>query len=436
MYRGLYMSSPKAYLGKDKYIFVSYAHIDKDKVYPVISKLQEKYNVWFDEGIKWGKEWDVEIVQKLSKCSLFLYLVSEKSLKSNNCKDEISYAKDSGLPFINVCIEQVELPEEFKFRYGRYQMCFLYSFHSLDEFLSDFISRVGKMVDLEVKENIETQSKPHPVLDLSMDMFHAAYTEHICQLNNQPCPEISKETLLKMRCNKNNPALKGYFPFLTMNLKNVSQEEVSINTAIYAVGSFQVGRHIDETLLINEYSFIVNKPIKPGEDFQGYLAGPFLISFIEAILKDKAKSIMVKINNKEHYYPIAALTNVVDYIKENFSVDMIERLKGEDILNRFIYALKIDHTYDFYRAMNKEDQQKLLISLWAGSQSSIDSQDLGKAFGLNDSESLSYYNYLVEQGILSPIADNQSQKRKVINQILPSDCYPTITFGYPPMFIE
>ena len=430
------MNSPKAYLGKDKYIFVSYAHADKDKVYPVIAKLQEKYNVWFDEGIKWGKEWDVEIVQKLSNCSLFLYLVSERSLKSNNCKDEISYAKDSGLPFINICIEQVELPEEFKFRYGRYQMCFLYNFNNLDDFLSDFTSRAGKIVNLE-EEKVVEEDKPTPkqsrVLDIELDLFHAAYTELICELNNKPCPEISKTTLLKKKIDNKSMSTKGYFPFLTLNLKNVSDKEVKINTAIFAVGSFEVGKHIDKELLLNEYSSRKNYPLQPGLDFDGYLAGPFLISFIEAILKDNVKSIVVEINEEDHYYPITEFGNVVDIIKDNFTLDMIDKLKGEDILYRFVYTLKEGLGFDFFKDASKEEKDSILLDFWAGSQKSITNVDIMSAFGYGFNRTFKVKQHLIDCGILSPICgDEKTGLRKVIRSNFVNDLYPTITFGYPP----
>ena len=80
-------TKPTAYTGHDPYIFVSYAHKDDAEVLPIITALQERYNVWFDEGIRFGKEWDDEIAFKLEDCHVFLYVISEASLASANFGD-------------------------------------------------------------------------------------------------------------------------------------------------------------------------------------------------------------------------------------------------------------------------------------------------------------------------------------------------------------
>ena len=52
-------SLPKAYEGNEPYIFISYSHLDKDKVFPVIKKLQDEfYRVWYDDGIKPCTDWN------------------------------------------------------------------------------------------------------------------------------------------------------------------------------------------------------------------------------------------------------------------------------------------------------------------------------------------------------------------------------------------
>ena len=136
----------KPYEGKDNYIFVSYAHADSEVVLPIIYKLQDNFNVWYDAGITSGREWDEEISEHLEKASLFVFMVSNKSLESENCLDEIAFAKDNKIPFINVLIEPIDsLPNNFKLRFGRYQMCIMDRYHSLDEFIKDIYKSIKKM---------------------------------------------------------------------------------------------------------------------------------------------------------------------------------------------------------------------------------------------------------------------------------------------------
>lgn len=131
----------EAYLGDGKYVFVSYAHKDEKIVYPFISSLLKKCNVWFDEGIHYAKEWDEEIVKKISNCTVFVFAITKNSLESENCKDEIAFAKDNKIPFINVLMEDIELPKEFKFRYGKYQMCKFFEFDDPDDAVKNLFRR-------------------------------------------------------------------------------------------------------------------------------------------------------------------------------------------------------------------------------------------------------------------------------------------------------
>lgn len=147
----------------NNFIFVSYAHLDNEVVLPIIKKLQERFNVWYDKGIKLGKEWDKEILDHLETCSLFVYMVSKQSLASENCKDEIAYAKDNKIPFINILVENVELPKLFKLRYGRFQMCYLEKYQSLDDLL-DEIDKSARAFNVDVYKKTLHFSKLDKVL--------------------------------------------------------------------------------------------------------------------------------------------------------------------------------------------------------------------------------------------------------------------------------
>ena len=187
-----------AYSGDDKYIFVSYAHKDKGVVFPLIAKLQEKFNVWYDAGIKFGKEWDDEIATHLENCSLFIYAVSKNSLESTNCKDEIAFARDTDIPFINIVIEDVVLPSNFKLRYGRYQMCFLNRYSTLDELLSDIVVSIKEM-NLEAIFHLEEETKEEETLPEKLEDFDIKNNELIKYLGSDEeviipkCVRVIKE---------------------------------------------------------------------------------------------------------------------------------------------------------------------------------------------------------------------------------------------------
>lgn len=97
---------PTAYDGNANYIFVSYAHRDSDVVMPVLAYLIRRgYNVWYDEGITPGTDWDEFLDKKIKGSSCFLCFISGRSLASQECLKEISRAQKYGIAFLNVFLE-------------------------------------------------------------------------------------------------------------------------------------------------------------------------------------------------------------------------------------------------------------------------------------------------------------------------------------------
>lgn len=87
------------------YIFVSYAHKDSDMVTSVIRTLYESgYRVWFDGGLEPGTEWQNGIGDHIEHCTVFLCFVSESSIRSDNCKNEIAMANSNRLGKIRHCL--------------------------------------------------------------------------------------------------------------------------------------------------------------------------------------------------------------------------------------------------------------------------------------------------------------------------------------------
>jgi tetratricopeptide (TPR) repeat protein len=99
-----------AYKGTDPYIFVSYAHKDSDKVFPIISEFHKAgFPVWYDEGIDPGNEWPQEIAGALLNCSLFIVFISTSAAESKNVVREINYALSKDKPFIHIWLEDAAL---------------------------------------------------------------------------------------------------------------------------------------------------------------------------------------------------------------------------------------------------------------------------------------------------------------------------------------
>ncbi len=96
------------YTGNEPYIFLSYAHRNIEKVFPLIRILQNAgYRIWFDEGIDPGTEWADNIAQHLESARYLMACMSREYLESTNCCDELSFARQKGLPILIIFLEPV-----------------------------------------------------------------------------------------------------------------------------------------------------------------------------------------------------------------------------------------------------------------------------------------------------------------------------------------
>ncbi len=105
------MESPfPAYKGDAPYIFVSYSHEDVAHVYPELRHLHEQgFNIWYDEGISPGSTWRDEVALALTQCKLFLYYISPRAVRSENCLQELNFALSRERKVLAVHLEPTEL---------------------------------------------------------------------------------------------------------------------------------------------------------------------------------------------------------------------------------------------------------------------------------------------------------------------------------------
>lgn len=139
----MYVELP--YSGNKDYIFVSYSHLDSEKILPVLSALQrDGYRIWYDEGIYGGDNWSKLIGEKLKSCSNFLLFSSENSVKSKEVESEVVGARISKKKMIVVRLDD----SNFDF----YLEMYLQSFQNLNYNDDDFRSKLNKSLDKSVKE--------------------------------------------------------------------------------------------------------------------------------------------------------------------------------------------------------------------------------------------------------------------------------------------
>ena len=118
-----------SYQGDKPYVFISYSHRDTDRVYRILEHMTEAgYRYWYDEGIDPGTEWDENIASHISNAAYMIAFVSQNYLGSQNCKDEIAFARELDKNQILIYLEDAVLPDGLRMRLNRIQAIHWYRY--------------------------------------------------------------------------------------------------------------------------------------------------------------------------------------------------------------------------------------------------------------------------------------------------------------------
>lgn len=130
----------KPYEGDEKYIFVSYSHLNGDTVFPILERLNSVgFRIWYDEGIEWGTEWPESIASHLRGCEICMVFHSKASIISQNCRQEINYALKTKKAILSVYLEDVELSDGLDMQLSPFQATFPFQYENPDDFFSRLI---------------------------------------------------------------------------------------------------------------------------------------------------------------------------------------------------------------------------------------------------------------------------------------------------------
>ena len=129
----------KPYEGSEPYLFVSYAHRDYDRVYPILRELAARgYRFWYDEGIDPGTEWPESIARHLENSSVCLTFLSAHSAASKNCRREINFALSRNIPLLTVFLEDTKVSPGLEMQISTYQSIMGYRYPDLPSLMERF----------------------------------------------------------------------------------------------------------------------------------------------------------------------------------------------------------------------------------------------------------------------------------------------------------
>ena len=104
------MQPGRPYEGEEPYIFISYRHVEFERVYPIIKDLIDRgYRVWFDEGIEGGSEWRCSIQDHVENCHVFIPMLNSDYCESRNCRNELNIAYEDEKTIIPVYLDPPNL---------------------------------------------------------------------------------------------------------------------------------------------------------------------------------------------------------------------------------------------------------------------------------------------------------------------------------------
>jgi hypothetical protein len=113
---------------EDPQLFVSYARADAGVVLHDLDLLRAAgVAFWHDERIPVGTPWREELARRIEECSAVISFLSRRSVRSQHCTEELSFAIDRRKPLICVYLEQVALTPGLQMSVGHRQALIRYS---------------------------------------------------------------------------------------------------------------------------------------------------------------------------------------------------------------------------------------------------------------------------------------------------------------------
>ncbi len=156
---------PEPYEGQEAYIFISYAHRDKEQVFQVLNALQERgYRFWYDDGIAPGSEWPEDIGRHLDGAAMVIAFVTPLSMASTNCRREINFALAREKPFLSVILEPTDMPVGMELQLSSQRSVVRYNYPSWETFMSKILACPG-LVPCRIPEGEQPAAAAQPAVE-------------------------------------------------------------------------------------------------------------------------------------------------------------------------------------------------------------------------------------------------------------------------------
>lgn len=175
------------YSGEENYIFVSYSHKDTKTVLPMINDLQAAgFRVWYDSGIEAGTEWPEFIERHIINSYCMLVCISESSLDSMNCRNEVCLASTLGKKILTVYLEKTELRNGMQLMLNSQQSLFKYRHMSHDTFMQELINaEILSACRVEYEKPASENTTVKYIAPSKTNFLYTTYEDYISKVRNR-----------------------------------------------------------------------------------------------------------------------------------------------------------------------------------------------------------------------------------------------------------
>ena len=139
-----------AYIGNEPFVFISYAHGDKQIAERVIVGLKRKMcRVFYDDGLTPGESWNDELAEKLIKCDCVIVLLTNNSTSSKYVRTELNFAIAKDKTVIPIKFGNTILSPGIEMMLSSYQFIDVDSFNDKND-LEDLIEKLVNVLPINV----------------------------------------------------------------------------------------------------------------------------------------------------------------------------------------------------------------------------------------------------------------------------------------------
>lgn len=150
------------YDGDEPYLFISYSHVDTEKVDGVLRKLdREKFRIWYDDAMEIGDDFREELKQRIIKSCAVIVFISTSSMASKFCGMEIITAFKYDKKIYPLYLEDnIDIPASLRFILENLQHVKSEGIHT-EKYIAKLISGLPTeaMRALEVKSGVLVKCK-------------------------------------------------------------------------------------------------------------------------------------------------------------------------------------------------------------------------------------------------------------------------------------